>query len=217
MALLAALIFALPKPVQQLDSLFYEGHYAELLEFADSIVRTDSGVVKLQALKFQAFAYIAMDSIELAESCFVRLLNENPYFELDPIYTFPKAMQAFQSAKVAIGATAVPTLDSIRNILRINDSLGLELRRRRLSLFFPGLGDYKFGDKKRGRTLMALTLLNLGAIGLSHVAYLRAKDRYMRAQNQVEIDSAYKTMDMWYKLRILSVISLFGIYFYAQF
>ncbi len=211
-----ALILTLPSPIAHMDSLFYDGRYAELIAYADSVARSDTGLVRLEALKFTAFAYVALDSSDRAVEAFKRLLAVNPYFNLDPIYTFPGAYRTFQRAQSELKIENVPSMDSIKTLLHIIDDHERKRRLRGYSLVMPGLAQIRYGQKARGKRIMAGFLLSVAAWGLTNYAYLRSKEAYMEAREPSSIQKTYRTMDIWYKLRLISAVSAIGIYVYAQ-
>ncbi len=211
-----ALILALPSPIAIMDSLFYDGKYVELIDYADSVAASDTGIISIEALKFKAFAYVAMDSSEKAVDAFKELLRESPFFELDPVYTFPRAMKAFQQAKMEVRRPVSVTLDSLNALLNFREQCLRKREARYYSLLLPGLSDVKLGRKKRGIRIMAAFGLSLAIWGVSNYAYHRAKDAYMLARDPAEIKSKYRVMDAWYKMRLVSGISAVGIYIYAQ-
>ncbi len=211
-----ALILLLPPKIARMDSLFYDGDYAQLIAFADTIEQSDSGLVLLEALKFKAFSYVALDSTDRAIETFKRLLNINPFFELDPVYTFPEAMKAFQAARTELNWSQPLPLDTINALVQFRENFSLKKKAMPYSLILPGLGDMKIGRKKRGRNLMIGFTLSALSWAVTEVGYRKAKASYMEAQDPDEIKSRYSTMDMWYKLRFISAVSTIGLYIYAQ-
>ncbi len=211
-----ALILLLPPKIAIMDSLFYDGKYDQLIRYADSVALKDTGIVRIEALKFKAFAYVAMDSTDKAVSVFRELLSENPYFSIDPIYTFPRAYQAFQKAELELGISAVPSIDSIRKLVNFAFDVRRRQRLRLYSLIVPGLGHMKYGEMRRGRFILASFLASATMWGVSNYFYARSKSAYMSARDLDEIESTYRTMDLWYKIRFASFLATLGFYIYAQ-
>lgn len=217
-ALVVSLQLLLP-PQGLLDSLLYEGRFPEVIAAADSLLEQFPGDTQVQILayRYRAFALVALGDTALARESFLRLLRLRPCLELDPFATSPPVWRVFHRAREEIpcpGASPVApsVLDSLRGRLAGIEQRFQALRR---SLILPGSGQRLVGERAKGDWLTRLWLVSLGGWALSHWAYGRAREAYLRATDPLRAREAYRTANRWYRARLFFAAASVGLYLYG--
>jgi hypothetical protein len=172
-------------PEEPVYKVFFEsGYYTQALDYIEARLPEvpDSQWVDLQ--KYRAFCLIVLDRQDQATEAFVSILDRDPGFGLDPIYTSPKIFEVFHTARGQWQAAhpdttrMAPAVDSVRTVApdtAAADSLSPLVYRTPLYLLPGGAGQFHNGQRLKGWVLLGTQVACLAA---SIVSYAQRHDRY---------------------------------------
>ncbi|MCX7785731.1 MAG: hypothetical protein N2201_05850 [candidate division WOR-3 bacterium] len=202
-------IISIEDRLAQVESLYNQAQYQQVIITIDSIFRTTRPLTEttlVQLYTYQAFAYVALERKELAQNTFRYLLMLNPKLTLDPRYVSPKIIEIFEESKRQLGDTLklTPTF-----------YLGSKINNRAVkvrSLIYPGLGQLSVKQKTKGYLFLSTETISILGLIVSHFMTNSAHQDYLNNRNLAEMDAKYNKYSFWYQCRIGFAISSIGIW-----
>ena len=178
-----------PAPAEEpVYKVFFEsGYYTQALEYIESRLPEVAGSVWVDHQKYRAFCLIVLERHDSAVAAFNAILDRDPLFELDPIYTSPKIYEVFHQARLQWQAahpdtTQPPPADSARDTAVVVahftdtlDSLPPPLQKVPLYLLPGGVGQFHNGQRTKGWVLLGTQVACLAA---SIVTYAAREEHY---------------------------------------
>ena len=183
-----------------------KGNYKKVVEILQSVV-SDTRLApddEINARTYLAFSYVALGNIQEAKNQFIIILKKKDRFSLNPEFVSPKIINVFNEAE----KTLKKPMEN--KIIKIKSAPESTVRCLLKSSVFPGWGQLARGDKKKGTILIGAFSVSFVALALSHFACISAKDSYMKATTQQDIDYQYSRYNFAYKTRyIIFEVNLF--------
>jgi len=145
-----------------------------------------------------------LGNIQEAKNQFITILKKKDRFSLNPEFVSPKIINVFNEAEKTLKKPMK------NKIIKIKSAPESTFRCLLKSSVFPGWGQLARGDKKKGTVLIGAFSVSFAALALSHLACTSAKDSYMKATTQQDIDYQYSRYNFAYKTRyIIFEVNLF--------
>lgn len=198
------------KELLQVESLYNQGQYQQVVTSIDNIFRTAKGLSDTALTRlytYQAFAYVALDKKELAKNTFRYLLMVNPKMSFDPRYVSPKIIEVFEETRRQIG-------DTIKLIPKLYTYAQTDNRKVKIrSLIYPGLGQLSVKQNTKGYLFLCTETISLIGLVVSHFMTNSAHQEYLNNRNILEMDEKYNKYSFWYQCRLGFAVSCISIWF----
>lgn len=198
------------KELFQVESLYNQGQYQQVVTGIDNIFQTTKGLsdtVLTQLYTYQAFAYVALDKKELAKNTFRYLLMLNPKMSLDPRYVSPKIIEIFEETRRQIG-------DTIKLVPKLYTHAQTNNRKAKIrSLIYPGLGQLSVKQNTKGYLFLWTETISIIGLVVSHFMTNSAHQEYLNNRNILEMDEKYNKYSFWYQCRLGFAVSCISIWF----
>lgn len=199
-------LFANSGPLDEVETLYYQGFYEETINKIEELIRFDStldGETVIELRKYAAFSFVALGKISDARDEFLSILSKDPTVVLDPELVSPKITEVFDDVKREFMRTrqseTMTKVNEAANDYRVNTS---DFRTAALLSFaFPGAGQAYMGEKTKSWLFFAGEGLSLGGLIVSQIFMSKAHEDYLEARDLVQIESCYKVYNNWYCAR----------------
>lgn len=191
-------------PLAEVEMLYYQGCYEEVLERAEGLLAEDSLVdrtTQVELRKYIAYSYVALGRTSDAKAEFKAILAADSSLVLEPQLVSPKIIEVFDEAKEEMRVTGYRP-DSTASLGSGNLGLTLSLRTATLRSFtFPGLGQFYSGERVKGWLFAAGEGLCLGGFIVSQVFTVKTHRDYMEVTDPAEMEVRYRVYNNWYRTR----------------
>jgi hypothetical protein len=166
---------------------FESGYYTQALDYLETRLPSLADSQWVDHQKYRAFCLIVLDRRDSALAAFSAILEREPEFGLDPIYTSPKIFEVFHEARrlyleahpdtvrADTVAAALDTTVVLSTGLRDSDTLELPSYRVPLYILPGGVGQFYNGQRAKGWVLLGTQVACLAA---SVISYVERESRY---------------------------------------
>ncbi|MBN2380983.1 hypothetical protein JXM67_14390 [candidate division WOR-3 bacterium] len=202
-----ALVLALAEPVTQVEELYYQGRYEEVIRVAGEIIDSDSLLEPGEEIglrKFIAFSYVVLNKKDHAKAEFKTILSYDATTRLDPKLVSPKIIEVFEEARQEFErSSTAPTINGLQpvnNILPIDEELSLRGAMVR-SFAYPGWGQHYAKERTKGWIFITAEGLSLCGLVVSQIFTQYAHQDYLDATEPLQIEERYRIYNNWYRVR----------------
>ncbi len=212
-----------------LDALkraFVSFQYKKVVQLADSLLQKRAQLKTadlLEILRMKAIAYYVLDQNEMAALTFVQILKIKPDYQLDPLNNSPKIIRFFDKIKTnylkeqAAKPVSPPASTPVQQKPAVSAKPLPQNRMIYESLLWPGLGQYRLGQKGKGGFLMSASFVTAATSAYLIWRTQVLEKRYLNAVDQADIDRKYADYDRSYRWRNATLIAYAVIWAYAQY
>ncbi len=209
-----------------LKKAFVSFQYKKVVKLADSLLQKQPRLKTadlLEVLRMKAIAYYVLDQNEMAALTFVQILKIKPNYQLDPLNNSPKIIRFFNKIKTnylkeqAARPVAPPASAAAPKKPIVSVPPSPPNRVVYESLLWPGLGQYRLGQKGKGGFLMSASFVTAAASAYLIWRTQVLEKRYLNAVDQADIDRKYADYDRSYRWRNAALIAYGIIWVYAQY
>lgn len=195
--------------LQAVESKYNSGAYlsaeVEARRFLEHTPLSDTVSITLH--KYIAFSLIAQGKSDIAREHFKSILNIDPDFSLDPVYTSPKILIVFDETKQNFLLSKKSSTNDITLPLKNNQS-SITYR----AILFPGWEQLHTGRTSRGSVFLVSGFATLGAGITFEILRGSARKDYLAATIPSDINSKYNIYNHYYKAEIASFVAFAIVY-----
>ena len=193
------------------QTAYDDGRYdeAELIALRGVRALENDSLATLPFRVLLGFVYVARDQTEDAYREFLKVININPAFELDPVMTSPKILEVFRRAK----KDYMDNWMSQPQIYRMPQA-DVRLAASARSLVLPGWGQYYKDQKIKGTVFTAFQVLSLAALAVLQAEVNRRHDDYLNISefNSPLVEDRYQEYRRAYRMRNAAGYFALGVY-----
>jgi hypothetical protein len=161
--------------------------------------------------KFIAFSLIAQGKPEIAREHFKSILNIDPEFSLDPIYTSPKILVVFNDTKQVFLADKKLSNKEV-TLASKNSQAPITYR----AIVFPGWEQSHAGRTTIGSFFLGAGVAALGAGITFEILRGSSRQEYLAATVPSDIRSKYNIYNRYYKAEIASFAAFAVVYIASE-
>ncbi|RKX70484.1 hypothetical protein DRP53_04875 [candidate division WOR-3 bacterium] len=192
-----------------LGRLYANGDYQAIIERAPLILldTTLSKDEEIEVYKYYAFALVILGRKEEAIELFIRLLDLNPNFQLDPVKISPKIINVFNEAKNRRNLM-MPIIRPFKDTIYIEKKLPL-------AVLVPGVYQIQENKRIKGYIIIAAELISVTALGISQYYYTKSREEYLATRDPYIISEKYEVYNGWYKKRLIFAFTTGAIWLFS--
>lgn len=148
-----------------------------------------------------------------AKAHFEAALSLTPDLKLDSLYVSPKIQQFLQEVKANLAASNGHMPATLRYVITPDPRPRAALR----SLLFPGLGQLRKHQARKGRVMMVAAGLGLVTTGVLQFHREAARESYLSATTIAKATSAYQRYNLLNRARNGAALATAGVWVYSFF
>jgi hypothetical protein len=167
--------------------------------------------IRIPAEQYLAFALVAQGKTKPALRHFIAILEIDSTFELDPIYTSPKILAAFNEAKQMKHAERRSDPSRTAEVTRTSGP-GVSWR----SLVFPGWEQVHQDRDTKGFALMGAGAITAGLSVVFEIERASARSEYLAASTPAQAVDRYDRYNRAQKLETYSIIAFAAVYLFSE-
>lgn len=196
--------------------------YGKVIELSNQALSGDytfSGQERVKIYQMKAIAHYSQRELDAALASFIKLLEINPEFQLDPFETSPKIIDFFKQIKQSYHTPKAVEKDTvyIKPDTVHTHSVTVKFAKPQLySTILPGTGHLAKGDILKG---VLLTTLSTAALGFTISSWMECQDKehaYLNTTDPQLIEQNYTRYNKAYKKRNTCLALYAGIWVISQ-
>lgn len=210
-------------PLKEVEQAFVSFDYPQVIRLADSILTKSPNLDTLQTieiLRLKAIAHYSLNQEDLATLSFVRLLQLNRDYRLDPMINSPKIIAFFEKIKQDFlkSERKPPEPKKETFVAQTNRQQLLANFRQSLwrSMVLPGWGHLHQKQTKIGLALMTSSAMIIGASVYFILKTQQLEKDYLNSIEQQQIDQNYRLYNKSFKTRNVLLITYALLWSYTQ-
>ena len=209
-------------PLKKVKQAFVSFEYQRVIRLADSLMENPELLDTLQTielLRMKAISHYSLNQQEMATLCFVRILQLNEKYQLDPLINSPKIIAFFETIKKDFLKSRKPPAKLSTTFAPVKKNPDFsEIRKPLLhSMLLPGWGHLNMGRGKKGFALLGLSGITLSASIYYAIKTRQLEKDYLNSIEQKEIDKRYQEFNQAFKIRNALLIGYALLWGYAQY
>jgi len=182
--------------------LYNDGDYKTVITYTDSILKnaTLKGQEEIYLRTYRAYSFVALTENRKAKAEFVKILNIDSTYTLNPDIVSPKIINVFNEVKSKW----------MKNRIYSEIQKGKQEKPQPVApssfatYTYPGIYQDYIGEKKKGKVLKWSFIGGAGILIVSQVGYTYTHYMYLQQRQQPEIDKWYTWYNLFYKVRKIS-------------
>jgi len=192
--------------------LYTDGNYKDVVAYSDSILKQDSlnNQEEVYLRTYKAYSLVALMKPEKAKNEFIKILNIDSTYTLNPDIVSPKIINVFNEVKGKWLRSKIPIKIPGKN----SPSPPPTPPSSFVKYTFPGAYQTYLGNKKKGNILKWSFLSSISSLIITESGYLYTHYMYEKQTEQSEIDKWYTWYNFFYKTRRLSFDITISIFLY---
>jgi hypothetical protein len=214
--------------IDNIRALYESFEYRGVIKLSDSVLSDKSKLDQsdlTEILMMKAVSHYVLAEEQLVRKCFIDMLKIDRHLELDSEKVSPKIVNLFKDVKNDFIQT-VPEEQKFTDTKQestnqsTNDPIISKFQDQKNSIvrsfLFPGWGHLYSGNTTKGAIISSAALINLGSMIYFIIDANSKEKKYLSATNELNIKNSYDIYNRSYKTRNILIVSMIGIYAYAQ-
>jgi len=213
--------------VNEIRNKFKSFKYAEVVSVTEDFISGRKALSRkklLEILELRAISFYSLGNIKSSLSTFIKILENDPDFQLNPQTTSPKIIEFFEEIRANFRQDSVIPQQSSdleepksttekENNLNLKDNFNSAVLK---SIILPGWGHLTRGSTTKGWVIGALSLGSLSSAIYFTIDTHSKEEAYLNEINRSIIQSRYEEFNAVYKKRNVFIVAYAVVWLYTQ-
>jgi len=208
--------------INKITEAFKLFEYEKVTQLSEMLLSKQTDLLNpslIEVYRMKATAHYSLAEEYSARECFIKILQIDPDYTLDPVKNSPKIISLFNSTKTKLlqKVEELPAPPSKNSDLEKKLESNLYRAAYIRSILLPGWGHLYIKQLKKGRVLTTSTMAALSSSIYFSILTAQREKAYLNETDRSKIESRYSKYNQAYHLRNNLLFSFAAIWFYSQY